>query len=98
MRAGDGDQALLGAELGQQGAAVDRLDAALAGKGKLGVAGADRGRDDDLGPLGQVGGVMADDGMAAIYANLAFRACIWSSSYLGIWSLQLINFNDQIIK
>lgn len=30
-------------------------------------------------------GVMADDAMAAVYANLALRACIWSSSYLGIW-------------
>ena len=29
-------------------------------------------------------GVMADDAMAAIYANLALRACIWSSSYLVI--------------
>ena len=31
-------------------------------------------------------GVMADDAMAAIYANLALRACIWSSGYLVIWS------------
>jgi phosphatidylglycerophosphatase A len=30
-------------------------------------------------------GVMADDGMAAIYANLALRACIWLSGHLGIW-------------
>jgi phosphatidylglycerophosphatase A len=30
-------------------------------------------------------GVMADDGMAAIYANLALRLCIWSSSHLVIW-------------
>ena len=34
-------------------------------------------------------GIMADDGMAAIYANLALRACIWSSSHLVIWSLLL---------
>jgi phosphatidylglycerophosphatase A len=34
-------------------------------------------------------GVMADDGMAAIYANLAVRVCIWSSSHLVIWSLLL---------
>ena len=32
-------------------------------------------------------GVMADDAMAAIYANLALRFCIWSSSHLGAWSL-----------
>ena len=30
-------------------------------------------------------GVMADDGMAGIYANLALRACIWLSGHLGIW-------------
>ena len=29
-------------------------------------------------------GVMADDGMAAIYANLVLRACIWLSGYLVI--------------
>jgi phosphatidylglycerophosphatase A len=32
-------------------------------------------------------GVMADDAMAAIYANLALRFCIWSSSHLLISSL-----------
>jgi phosphatidylglycerophosphatase A len=32
-------------------------------------------------------GVMADDAMAAIYANLALRFCIWSAGHLGIWSL-----------
>jgi phosphatidylglycerophosphatase A len=32
-------------------------------------------------------GVMADDAMAAVYANLALRLCIWSSSHLVIWSL-----------
>ena len=31
-------------------------------------------------------GVMADDAMAAIYANLALRVGIWSSSHLVIWS------------
>lgn len=31
-------------------------------------------------------GVMADDGMAAVYANLALRAFIWSSGHLFIWS------------
>ena len=36
--AGDRDQPLLGAELGQQGAAVDRLDPALAGQRQLRVA------------------------------------------------------------
>jgi phosphatidylglycerophosphatase A len=29
-------------------------------------------------------GVMADDFMAAVYANLALRICIWSSSHLVI--------------
>lgn len=29
-------------------------------------------------------GVMADDGMAAVYANLALRAAIWSSGHLVI--------------
>jgi phosphatidylglycerophosphatase A len=32
-------------------------------------------------------GVMADDGMAAIYANLALRAVLWISGHFGIWSL-----------
>ena len=38
-------------------------------------------------------GVMADDAMAGIYANLTLRLCIWSSSHWGIWSLmaQLTN-------
>ena len=31
-------------------------------------------------------GVMADDGMAAIYANLAVRACLWLSTHLALWS------------
>jgi phosphatidylglycerophosphatase A len=31
-------------------------------------------------------GVMADDAMAAVYANLALRFCIWSSGHLVIWS------------
>jgi phosphatidylglycerophosphatase A len=31
-------------------------------------------------------GVMADDGMAAIYANLVLRGCIWLSGHLVIWS------------
>ena len=65
MGAGDRDQPLLGAELGQQRAAVDRLDPALAGQRQLRVVGADRGRDDDLGALGQVGGVVADDRLEA---------------------------------
>jgi len=33
-------------------------------------------------------GVMADDAMAAVYANLAVRAIIWSSSHLVMRSLQ----------
>ena len=32
-------------------------------------------------------GVMADDGMAAVYANLVLRICIWLSSHLVIWSM-----------
>jgi phosphatidylglycerophosphatase A len=32
-------------------------------------------------------GVMADDAMAAVYANLALRFSIWSFGHLGIWSL-----------
>ena len=32
-------------------------------------------------------GVMADDAMAAVYANLVLRLCIWLFGYLGIWSL-----------
>jgi phosphatidylglycerophosphatase A len=31
-------------------------------------------------------GVMADDGMAAIYANLALRACLWLFGHVGVWS------------
>jgi phosphatidylglycerophosphatase A len=31
-------------------------------------------------------GVMADDAMAAVYANLALRFCLWSSHHLAIWS------------
>jgi phosphatidylglycerophosphatase A len=38
-------------------------------------------------------GVMADDAMAALYANLALRFCIWSSSYLVIDC-----FNDQMTR
>ena len=30
-------------------------------------------------------GVMADDVMAAVYANLALRACLWASGHLVIW-------------
>ena len=32
-------------------------------------------------------GVMADDGMAAIYANLALRGCVWAASHLMGWTL-----------
>jgi phosphatidylglycerophosphatase A len=32
-------------------------------------------------------GVMADDAMAAVYANLVLRVCLWSAGYLGLWSL-----------
>lgn len=30
-------------------------------------------------------GVMADDVMAAVYANLALRACLYAFGHLGIW-------------
>jgi phosphatidylglycerophosphatase A len=33
-------------------------------------------------------GVMADDAMAAVYANVALRALIWSSSHLVNWSVR----------
>jgi phosphatidylglycerophosphatase A len=33
-------------------------------------------------------GVMADDAMAAVYANLALRGCIWLSRHLVNWSIQ----------
>ena len=32
-------------------------------------------------------GIMADDAMAAIYAHLALRACIWASGRFLTWSL-----------
>jgi len=38
-------------------------------------------------------GVMADDAMAAVYANLALRVCIWSSGRLFISSL-MVRFID----
>jgi phosphatidylglycerophosphatase A len=45
-------------------------------------------------------GVMADDCMAGVYANLALRALIWLSGHLVIWSLvvQSINPNVQITR
>ena len=47
--AGDGDQPLAGAELGEQLAPVDHPLAALARPGELGVVVADRARDDHVG-------------------------------------------------
>jgi len=41
-------------------------------------------------------GVMADDGMAAVYANLALRVCIWLSGHLAIWSLIVRSTNPMI--
>jgi phosphatidylglycerophosphatase A len=32
-------------------------------------------------------GVIADDAMAGVYANLALRLCIWLTGHLAIWSL-----------
>jgi phosphatidylglycerophosphatase A len=37
-------------------------------------------------------GIMADDVMAGIYANLALRLCIWSFSHLAIWSFNIVHF------
>jgi phosphatidylglycerophosphatase A len=34
-------------------------------------------------------GIMADDVMAGVYANLALRVCIWASGHLAIWSFVL---------
>jgi len=36
-------------------------------------------------------GIMADDVMAGIYANLGLRLCIWSFGHLVIWSFTLLN-------
>ena len=41
-------------------------------------------------------GVMADDGMAGVYANLALRACIWLSGHLVIWSLIVCSTSPMI--
>jgi phosphatidylglycerophosphatase A len=45
-------------------------------------------------------GVMADDCMAGVYANLALRAGIWLSGHLVVWSLivQSINPDVQITR
>ena len=32
-------------------------------------------------------GVMADDGMAAIYANIVLRGCVWAAAHLMGWAL-----------
>lgn len=37
-------------------------------------------------------GIMADDVMAGIYANLALRLCIWSFRHLAIWSFNIVHF------
>jgi phosphatidylglycerophosphatase A len=42
-------------------------------------------------------GVMADDLMAAVYANLALRLCIWSSSHLVIWSF-IVQWTDSMTR
>ncbi len=36
-------------------------------------------------------GIMADDVMAGIYANLGLRLCIWSFGHLVIWSFTLLS-------
>jgi phosphatidylglycerophosphatase A len=36
-------------------------------------------------------GVMADDAMAAVYANLALRAAIWLGGRVAVWSVSLFN-------
>jgi phosphatidylglycerophosphatase A len=45
-------------------------------------------------------GIMADDCMAGVYANVALRALIWLSGHLVIWSLivQSTNPNVQITR
>jgi phosphatidylglycerophosphatase A len=35
-------------------------------------------------------GIMADDVMAGIYANLGLRLCIWSFGHLVVWSFTLL--------
>ena len=35
-------------------------------------------------------GVMADDAMAAVYANLVLRLCLRSGAHWGIWSLMAL--------
>jgi phosphatidylglycerophosphatase A len=35
-------------------------------------------------------GIMADDVMAGIYANLGLRLCIWAFGHLVIWSFDLV--------
>ena len=59
MGAGDRQQALFGAQLGEQLAAMDHRLAALAGARELGVVLADRGRDHDLGVRRDGAGVVA---------------------------------------
>ena len=39
-------------------------------------------------------GIMADDAMAAVYANLALRLIIWSSGHLAIWS-SIVRLTDR---
>ena len=41
-------------------------------------------------------GVMADDAMAAVYANLALRLGIWLSGHLVIWSLIVQSIHPMI--
>ena len=60
--AGDGDQALERAQLGEQLAAMEHPLPALAGPRQLGVVLGDRGRDDDVGVLRHGIGVVADAG------------------------------------
>ena len=60
VRAGDGDQPALGAELGEQPAAMEDLLAALARADELGVVVRDRARDHDLGVSGHGVGVVPD--------------------------------------
>ena len=60
VRAGDGDRRAQARQLAEQLGAVQLAQAALAGRGALGVLGRDRRRDDDLGAVGHVRGVVAD--------------------------------------
>jgi hypothetical protein len=57
---GDGEQTLLAAELGEQLAAMANHLPPFARQRQLGVVLGDRGRDDDLGPIGEVRRIVSE--------------------------------------